>query len=143
MIQTNTNQSSLKEIRDREQKEYEDLLKSKCEARAIEKLGSKEALAALSNKYKGLWYLPAVNELNEIEKMLILKPIDRHILSYASTKIADSGLYIFLEAAMSECIIKDNDVSDMEMLHDDDYFIPAAGSFNKILEGKKTFMLKR
>lgn len=143
MIQTNANQNSLKEIRDREQKEKDDLMRAKCEAIAIGRLGSKEALVALSNKFKGLWFLPAIDENDEVEKLLILKPIDRHILSYASTKIADSGLYIFLEAAMSECIIKENNCSDMEMLTDDDYFIPAAGSFNKILEGKKTFMLKR
>ncbi|RXK57569.1 hypothetical protein ESA94_20435 [Lacibacter luteus] len=142
MFQTNTNKSTIKEIRERERKEKEDLIKSKCEELAIQKLGSKEALVQLSNKYKGLWYLPILDENEEeIIKLLILKPIDRHILSYASTKIEDEGLYIFLEAAMNECVIKEH--SDMDVITEDEYFIPAANKFNKILEGKKAFMVKR
>lgn len=141
MITTNANTSSLKEIRERERKEKDDIIKSKCEELAIERAGGTDKLVALSNKYKGLWYLPVIADDDSIEKMLVLKPIDRHILSYASTKITDDGLYMFLETAMNECIIKD--LSDMVIMEEDDYFIPAANSFNKILEGKKTNLLKR
>jgi len=48
-------------------------------------------------------------------------------------------LYAFLEAAMRECFIE----GDKEILDDDEYFIPAANAFNKILEGKKASLLKR
>jgi hypothetical protein len=141
MIKTDANSSTLKDIRERERKEKESELRAKCEVKAIERLGSEDAVKSLSNKYKGLWYLPAFDEQGEVEKMLILKPIDRNILSYASTKIQDEGLYSFLEAAMNECVIKEH--SDMDMISDDDYFISSANSFNKILEGKKTALLKR
>lgn len=141
MVQTDANKNSLKAIREKEQKEREAEIRALCEKLAIERVGSEDALKQLSNKHKGLWYLPALNEDGSIDKMLILKPIDRHILSYASTKITDDGLYIFLESAMNECVIKD--FSDIEMIDDDDYFIPAANSFNKMLEGKKTTLLKR
>ncbi len=141
MIQTDANKNSLKEIRERERKEKDDIIRKKCEALAIQRLGDEDKLKQLSNKHKGLWYLPAIDDNENIEKLLILKPIDRNILSYASTKIQDEGLYSFLEAAMTECILADH--SDMIMLTDDDYFIPAANSFNKILEGKKTALLKR
>ena len=141
MIKTDSNKNSIKAIRDRDRVEKETALKVKCEAYAIGKLGDEQKLIALSNQNKGLWYLPVLDEEENIEKMLILKPIDRNILSFASTKLADDGLYSFLESAMRECTIAE--YSDMDIIEDDDYFIPAANSFNKILEGKKTALLKR
>ena len=96
-------------------------------------------MVAWSNQNKGLWYLPIVDYNGNIEKCLILRPITRHILSYASTKIEDEGLYTFLEAAMRECMIE----GDSEILDDDEYFIPAAMQFNDIMKGKKAMLLKR
>lgn len=142
MIRTDANKNSLKEIKARETAQKEKEIIAKCEAIAIERLGGDaNELVKLSNANKGLWFLPIVNENGEIEKLAILKPIDRHILSYASTKMQEEGLYIFLEAAMSECMIQEH--SDMEILNEDDYFLPAAGQFNKLIEGKKAYMLKR
>ncbi len=141
MIQKDANKNSLKAIRERERVEKEDALRIKCEEFAIKKLGDVEKLKALSNKHKGLWYLPVLDDEENVEKMLILRPIDRNILSFASTKLQDDGLYSFLESAMRECTIAE--FSDMDIIEDDDYFIPAANSFNKILEGKKTALLKR
>jgi hypothetical protein len=141
MIETNANKSSLKAIKEREKKEREDLTKGKCESYLREKYGDKISTADLSNKHKGLWFLPVLDEEEKVEKLLVLKPIDRNILSYASTKIQDEGIYSFLEAAMRECAI--SEVSDMDIFDNDDYFIPTANSFQKILDGKKTMMLKR
>lgn len=142
MIQTDANKNSLKVIRAREQKEKDDAIKEKCEALAISRMGGDvNTLLKLSNANKGIWYLPILDEEGGIEKMAILRPVDRHILSYASTKMETEGLYIFLECALRECIHAD--FSDPEILDDDDYFLPAAGQFNKIIEGKKAHMLKR
>jgi hypothetical protein len=141
MIQTNANKNSLKQIRKKEAEEKDAKIKTMCEAFAIEKFGE-TTIKELSNKWKGIWYLPILDDEEEnIEKLAILKPIDRNILSYASQKMSDEGLYAFLEAAMRECILPDH--SDMEILDDDDYFIPASQSFNKILDGKKAYLLKR
>lgn len=122
----------------RERKEEEVKLRAKCEALAFEKYGEDE-VKKWSNASKGLWYMPVINEDGSIEKMAIMKPIDRHILSLASTKIEDEGLYIFLEACMRECWVE----GDKEILDDDEYFIPAAQKFNKIMESKKVAFLKR
>jgi len=48
-------------------------------------------------------------------------------------------LYVFLEACMRECWVE----GDICIMDDDEYFIPAAMKFNKILEGKKASFLKR
>lgn len=139
MIQTNTtSRESLKQMRLREAKEKEAILKEKCEQMAIERFGEDE-LKKMSNANKGLWYLPVISDEDEIEKLAIMKPIDRHILSHASTKIEDEGLYVFLEACMRECWLE----GDKEILDDDDYFIPAAMKFNKIMESKKVSFFKR
>ena len=139
MIKTDINTSSLKEIRKREKAEKETALRLKCEALAIDRYGE-DAVKQLSNKHKGIWYLPVLDEEDEhIEMLALMKPIDRHILSYASTKIEGEGLYAFLEACMNECFIE----GDRDIIDDDTYFIPAANSFNKILEGKKASLLKR
>jgi len=141
MIVTNANKNSLKEIKAREEKEKQAEIIAKCEAIAIKRLGDLEKLKQLSNKHKGLWYLPIIDDDGNIEKLAILKPIDRNILSYASTKMQDEGLYAFLESAMNECIL--SEYSDREIIEEDDYFLPAAGQFNKLIEGKKAYMLKR
>lgn len=141
MIVTNSSSNTLKEIKDREKAEKESSVRQLCENLASERAGSQEALVALSNKNKGLWYLPALTDDGGIEKLLVMKPIDRNILSFASTKISDEGLYAFLEAAMRECVIPE--LSDKEMMEDDEYFISAANSFNKIMDGKKTMLVKR
>lgn len=140
MIKTeNKKGASIKEIRKREAEEKEKKLREQCEAYAVEK-HSKEQLAKWSNENKGLWFLPVMDEDGEkIEALAIMRPITRSILSYASTKIQDEGLYEFLEAAMRECFV----AGDQVILDDDNYFIPAANQFNKILEGKKAALLKR
>ena len=141
MIQTDANKNSLKEIRERERNEKEAAIKTMCETIAIERIGGHDQLLKLSNKHQGIWYLPIMADDGSIEKLAILKPIDRHILSFASTKMEDEGLYIFLEAAMRQCFHQD--ISDMDILDDDKYFLPASGQFNKLIDGKKAFMLKR
>jgi len=131
--------ASIKEIRKREAEEKEKELREKCEVIAIEKF-TKEQLVKWSNENQGLWFLPCFDEDGEkIEKMAIMRPVTRTVLSYASTKIEDEGLYSFLEAAMRECFV----AGDKEILDDDEYFIPSAMKFNKILEGKKAALLKR
>ncbi len=138
MIQTDTNKNSLKALRKIEKQEEENILKAKCEALASERYGVEE-LKKMSNANKGIWYLPVSNEDGEIEALALMKPIDRHILSYASTKMTEEGLYAFLESAMRSCFI----VGDEKIMDDDEYFIPAANVFNKILEGKNASLLKR
>ncbi|GGH78148.1 hypothetical protein HNQ91_003939 [Filimonas zeae] len=130
--------SSLKEIRERERKEKDSSLREKCALLANERYGE-DAVKKWSNANKGLFFLPLLDEEENIDKLAVLKPIDRHILSFASTKISDEGLYLFLEACMRECWIE----GDKEILEDDEYFIPAANSLNKLIEGKKAVLLKR
>lgn len=139
MIQTDkTNGQSIKAIRAKEAQEKEAQLRELCHKVANERFGE-EKLKQLSNEHKGLFFLPILDQDENIEKLAVMKPITRHILSYASTKITDEGLYAFLEACMRECFIE----GDTCILEDDEYFIPAANSFNKILEGKKASLLKR
>ena len=140
MIKTDKKaQGTLKEMRDRERTEKENKLKAQCEALAIERHGEK-AIKQWSNEHKGLWYLPVMDDAEEkIEKMIIMRPINRSILSYASTKIEDEGLYTFLEQCMRECYV----AGDMEIIDEDEYFISAAMKFNKIMDGKKAALLKR
>jgi len=140
MIQTENNKgASIKQIKKRDAEEKEKALRVKCEELAIEKF-SKEQIAKWSVENKGLWYLPVFDITGEeIEGIAILRPITRSILSYASTKIQDEGLYEFLEVAMRECFI----AGDERILDEDEYFIPAANQFNKILEGKKAALVKR
>jgi CRISPR/Cas system CSM-associated protein Csm2 small subunit len=130
---------SIKAIRKREKEEQEKKLRDLCAAKVNEQFGE-EQLKKWSSEHKGLWFLPVMDETGEIiEALGILKPITRSVLSYASTKIQDEGLYEFLEAAMRECWI----AGDTVILDEDDYFIPAAQQFNKILEGKKASLVKR
>ncbi len=139
MIRTDEKKGEgIKAIRRREAELKEKQLREKCETIAVERF-TKEKLGNWSNEHKGLWFLPILDDDGEIEKLAILKPIDRHILNYASTKIADEGIYEFLGAAMNECFID----GDRDILDDDVYFIPAAQKFQKIAEGKQAAMLKR
>lgn len=139
MIQTDkTAATSVKAIREREEAEKAAKLRQQCEALATERYGA-EQVVKWSNANKGLFYLPILDAEENIEKLAIMRPITRQILSYASTKIQDDGLYAFLEAAMRECFIE----GDEEIIEDDEYFIPAANQFNKIIEGKKANLLKR
>lgn len=141
MIQKNTHAKSVKEIRKAEKAEKEAVLREQCNRLATERFGE-DQIVKWSNQFKGIWFLPVQSSDGDesvIEKLAIMKPIDRHILSYASTKIEGEGLYAFLESCMRECFID----GDVEILEDDDYFIPAATSFNKIIEGKKANLLKR
>ena len=151
MIKTNaTGRESLKEMKKREAAEKEVELRKKCEALAFEKY-TEDTIKQWSNKHKGLWYLPVINDDDSIETMAIMKPIDRHILSFASTKIEDEGLYTFLEQCMREVFVAgvepDGKLSDKAddsvIITDDEYFIPAAMKFNKIMESKKVAFLKR
>ena len=139
MIKTSSKKyETVKEIRERESKAAEVKLRELCEKLAIERHGEK-TIKQWSNENKGLWYLPVLGEDGSIEKMAVMRPINRAILSFASTKITDEGLYAFLEQCMRECMI----AGDNEILDDDDYFIPSAMKFNAILEGKKAALLKR
>lgn len=139
MIKTETTKgASIKEIRKREKEAKDGELHIKCEARAVEKF-TKEQMAKWSNENKGLWFLPILEEDGSIKYMVIMRPITRAILSYASTKIEEEGLYEFLEAAMRECYV----AGDKEILDDDEYFIPASQQFNKILKGYEAALLKR
>jgi hypothetical protein len=130
---------TLKAIREQEQKEAEKKLREACNALAGEKWGEAQ-MRKWSNEHRGLWFLPIMEDDGKtIEKIALFKPIDRHILSYASTKVADEGLYLFLEACMRECWIAGDD----EILDDEEYFLPAANKFNSIVDGKKASFLKR
>jgi hypothetical protein len=126
---------NLKAIREREQATIAAELVAKAEEIARERYGVK--LDDWKKLHKAVWFLVIDNE-GVIEKMAVMKPINRHILSYASTKLEDDGLYSFLEQCMRECWIDGDD----ELLEDDEYFIPAAMKFNKMLEGKKAAFVK-
>jgi hypothetical protein len=132
--------ASVKEIRERDRKEKEEKLREQCAKLANERYGE-DTLKKWSVENKGLWFLPVMDgDTGEtIEALAIMRPITRSILSYASTKIQDEGLYEFLEAAMRECFVE----GDSKIMDEDEYFIPAANQFNKILEGKKAALLKR
>lgn len=140
MIRTDeTSGKSLKELRKQERMQIEKELIAKCEALAIERY-TEEQVVKWSNANKGLFFLPVLDEEEQaIEKMAILKPIDRHILSYASTKIEDEGIYVFLGAVLEACWI----AGDEEIKTDDVYFLPAANKVQKIIDGKKANLLKR
>lgn len=140
MIQK-TNGESLKEIRKRKKQEEQAKLKEQCEAYILAKWPELD-LAKLSNSNGGLWYLPvwdSDDETQEIKYLLIMKPINRNILSYAATKMEDGGLYDFLGAGLEECCVH----GDKELFNDEESFIAAATSFNKIIETKKAALLKR
>jgi hypothetical protein len=140
MIKTETKKGeSVKAIREREQQAKEVQLREMCNKLANERY-TEAQMKKWSNEFKGLWFLPVLNqEGDKIEQLAIMRPITRTILSYASTKIQEEGLYDFLEAAMRECWVE----GDKVILDEDEYFIPAANQFNKILEGKKAALLKR
>lgn len=139
MIQNDTtNGQSLKAIKAKESQEQEAQLRAKCEQLAKEKYGE-EQVVKWSNANKGLFFLPILDSEDAIEKLAILKPINRNILSYASTKLADEGLYSFLEVILKELWIE----GDREIIDEDEYFIPAANKLNKILDSKKAALLKR
>lgn len=140
-ISTGANKLSMKALREKERNEKEAALKLKCEARAIELLGSKEALVKLSNENKGIWYLPLCDDAtpDEIEVMAIMKPIDMAILSYASTKVEDEGIMEYFRACLVSCFIGGDDI----IKEDDNYTIPACFKIQKIIEGKKAYLLKR
>jgi hypothetical protein len=140
MFATDTSNSkrSLKEIRNEEAKKKEQELRDQCEKFAFERFGE-DQVKQWSNKYKGLWYLPVFAEDGTtIDKFAVMKPIDRYILSHASTKIEDEGLYIFLEAAMRECFVDGDDIFE-----DEEIFLACAQKFNKIIETRKVAFLKR
>lgn len=152
MIKTDaTAVKPIKAIREREKKEKEESLRKMCETLAKEKFGETE-LVKMSNENRGLWYLPILNDAEDtIETMLLMRPINRHILSFATTKIQDEGLYTFLEQCMRECFVasvEPDGATNLEgdksaIIEDDEYFIPASNKFNGIIEGKKAALLKR
>lgn len=139
MIQNDlTNGKTVKDIKKREQEVKDAQLKDLAQQLAYER-HTEEQVKKWSNENKGLFYLPLLDSEGDIIKLALMKPINRHILSYASTKMTDGGLYDFLEACMRECWI----AGDEEILNDDEFFIPASNTFNKILEGYKAHLLKR
>src|SRR5690606_14629138 len=112
MIKTDTNKNTLKSIREKEATEREVFERTACEAYCKKNFPDVD-LVKLSNKHKGLWFLPIWDENDKVEKLALMRPIDRHILSYASTKVESDGLYIFLEACMNECFLHgDRDIID-------------------------------
>jgi hypothetical protein len=125
-----TSGKTLKQIREKEREGLEAILKEKCQKLADERYGA-DTMKKWSIEHRGLWFLPILDDDDNVEKLAVLKPINRHILSYASTKIADE--------CMRECLV----AGDAEILDDDEYFIPAAMKFNAILEGKKAALVKR
>lgn len=152
MIKTDANKQSLKALREKEKAEKLDILKKACNDFANEKIGEEE-MKKLSNANKGLWFLPLMKEDDDtaIECMAILKPIDRHILSFASTKLEDDGLYLFLEQCMRDCFVKGinpdgvvvENADESVIIIDDDFFLPAAMKFNKVIESRKAAFVKR
>lgn len=139
MIKTEAKKGdSVKEIRKREAAEKEAKLREQLNTYANEKFGENE-LKKWSVANKGLFFLPILGEDGAILKLAVMRPITRSILSYASTKVQEEGLYEFLETAMRECFI----AGDKDILDEDEYFIPAANQFNKILEGHKAALVKR
>lgn len=130
---------TVKAIREREKAAKEAALKEKAIAIAKERYGE-DKLAQWEKENGGLFYLPVTDQTGEnIEALGIVRPVTRAILSYASTKLAEEGMYDYLEAALRECWI----AGDEKILEDDEYFIPAANGFNKIIEQKKANFLKK
>jgi hypothetical protein len=149
--QKENNNESLKQKRDRDQKKKEAELLAKCNEMANEKFGQDEVVK-MSNANKGIWFLPVMDETGEkIEALALMKPIDRHTLSFAMSKLEDEGMSVFLEQCMRECFVAsvEPDGSTTQepdkciIITEDEYFIPASMKFNKILEGKKVAFLKR
>ena len=139
MIKTDANKNSLKAIREKERLEKEKEIHAKCEAMAFARFGENH-VKELTNQHKGLWYLPVLTEDgDEIERLALMRPIDRHILSYATTKMETDGLYAFLESCMSECFVE----GDRDIIDDDRYFLGASQTFHKIIDSRKSYMLKR
>jgi len=138
MIKTEKKKGSLKEIKAREKKEEEERLRKLCHEYA-DRVHGADQMKKWSIENQGLWFLPILDDDGSIEALGIMRPINRSILSYATTKIQDEGLYEFLEAGMRECWI----AGDVRILEDDEYFLPAANQFNKIVDGKKAALLKR
>lgn len=136
MIKNNTN-GSLRDMRERKRLEEEALQLAQAEAAAVEKYGA-EQIAAWRKQYGAIWFMTFLSEGKEVEKIAIFRPIDRQVLSFAASKMEDDGLYGFLEQGMRECWL----AGDEEVLEDDNYFIPAAQKFNKIIEGKQVAFLK-
>ena len=129
---------TLKELKKEEALKAEAKLKKACESLVVERYGE-EQVNQWEKEYKGLWYLPITEEDGTILAIGIMKPITRSVLSYASTKISEEGLYEFLEAAMRACWIE----GDEAILDDDAYFIPASQTFNKMMEGYNAALVKR
>lgn len=126
---------SLKQMREKEAAKKDAELKVKAEELARQRYGGK--LDEWRKTFRNVWFL-IVDQDGEIDKMAVMKPINRHILSFASSKIEDAGLYSFLEACMRETWLE----GDEELLEDDAYFIPASMQFNKMIEGKKATFVK-
>jgi hypothetical protein len=128
----------LKTIQKKELEQYNKALRDQCETLVHERYGEEQVIQ-WSNLNKGLFYLPVLDDEGNILKLAVFRPITRHILSYAATKMTEGGLYAFLESAMRECFIE----GDTEILDDDEFFIPAANTFNNVIERRKVQLVKR
>lgn len=113
-------------------------LREKCRALANERYGE-DTLNQFSNKHKGLLFLPLLDDEGEIDKLAVLRSVTRADLSYASTKVEEDGLYGMLGAILEECWL----LGDEEIKSNDEYFIPACNTLNKVVDGKKAHLLKR
>lgn len=129
---------TLAERRKQERAEREAMLKAKCNTWAIDRFGE-EMIKQWSNKYKGIFYLPVLDDDDNILACLVLRPIDRYILSYASTKLESEGLWLYLEACMRDLMID----GDQIILDDEEYFFAAAQQLDKIMGARKAALVKR
>lgn len=130
---------TMKEINARKNKEQEAKLLELCRMKAEKSYGA-EKVASWKKEFGDIFFLPILDETGEkIEAMAVMKPITRTVLSYASTKISEEGIYSFLETAMRECWIEGNESDIFEV---EDNFIAAADSFQKIINRKKAAFLK-
>lgn len=129
--------ASLKEMKAKAAKVKDAIWLQLCEKMATERFGA-DKMVAWRKEFGAIWFMHIEGENETVEKLMVMRPVDRHILSFASTKLEDDGLYTYLEQCMRDCKLD----GDEEILDDDDYFIPCAHKFNKIMEGKKASFLK-
>ncbi len=130
---------SLKELEAKAAQEEELRVKELAEKEAVKRYTA-EQLKKWQSENDGIWFLPFLTEDGKsIDKMLVLKSVDRNVLSFAMTKMEDEGMYGFLESAMREHTLD----GDAEIFEDEDLFLGASKVFQKAMEGRKAFMLKR
>ena len=127
---------SLQEIEDRNRAEAAQSVKDQCEKLAVKRFGA-DQIKAWETEYKSVWYL-SVHQNGVVKFFGVMKPVTRHILGYAHTKV-DSGSYAVAEAAMRECWLG----GDEQMFDDEDCFLVAAQAFNSRTSEYEAYIVKR